>query len=417
MKMNEPYSLIGTKVSVLSGVREIMRDIELSLAESGKSAYNLSAGNPLVVPELAEMWRDCARSVLAAPEFDVIVGRYGSSRGLESFMDAIADDFGVRFGWKLSRKNILVTCGSQSACFFAINSFSGSFAGGKSKKVLLPVSPDYTGYGGASLTPGAITAPTPAIEILGEHTFRYRPAFDQLNVDKSIGIVAFSRPTNPTGNVLTDEDTHRIVNMAARRDTPVLIDSAYAPPYPSLSYVEMTPVMNDNVIHTISLSKAGLPGERIGVVIANEDYIDQLNCFQANSSIHSSRLGQAIATEAIRSGRLAHLSETVLKPFYRNKFAILKEEMAEQMGSNLNWYLHQTEGGLFGWLWLPELQDSDLDLYKRLKANNVFVVPGSMFFLGIDESWPHRNQCIRISLTASDEDIRHAVRVLKKILK
>jgi alanine-alpha-ketoisovalerate/valine-pyruvate aminotransferase len=63
------------------------------------------------------------------------------------------------------------------------------------------------------------------------HRFKYRPDFSQLSITEDTGCVIFSRPCNPTGNVLTDEEVKKIAALAAPLNVPVLIDSAYAPPF------------------------------------------------------------------------------------------------------------------------------------------------------------------------------------------
>jgi valine--pyruvate aminotransferase len=75
--------------------------------------------------------------------------------------------------------------------------------------------------------------------------------------------VCFSRPTNPSGNVFTDSEVQKVVDMAKKHNAVVLIDSAYSAPFPNLSFVEMTPFFGDNVLHIMSFSKAGIPGERV----------------------------------------------------------------------------------------------------------------------------------------------------------
>ena len=133
---------------------------------------------------------------------------------------------------------------------------------------------------------------------IAAHRFKYRPDFSQLTIShEQTGFVLFSRPCNPTGNVLTDDEVNRIIQLAAA--VPVFIDSAYAPPFPALNFTEMTPVLAPNVVHCISLSKAGLPGERVGIAIGDAATIRVLEAFQTNLCIHSSRYGQAIAARAI----------------------------------------------------------------------------------------------------------------------
>ncbi len=225
----------------------------------------------------------------------------------------------------------------------------------------------------------------------------------------------FSRPCNPTGNVLTNEEVEKIAALATPHDVPVLIDSAYAPPFPALNFTEMKPVFGENIIHCISLSKAGLPGERIGVAIGEEKLLQVLECFQTNAGIHSSRYGQAIATRAIESGALANIAETVIRPFYQHKFDVLESTLDAVMPKDLPWFLHRGEGAIFAWLWLRELPVSDWEFYQQLKKVGVIVVPGSSFFPGLEENWEHKHQCLRISLTGTDEEISIGMQRLAKI--
>jgi valine--pyruvate aminotransferase len=137
--------------------------------------------------------------------------------------------------------------------------------------------------------------------------------------------------------------------------------------------------------------------------------IHVLECFLTNLCIHSSRYGQAIAARAIASGALAHVSETVIRPHYQDKFQVLEESLAQAMPDDVPWYLHRGEGAIFAWLWFDQLPITDWELYQQLKQLGVIVVPGNPFFPGIREDWPHTQQCLRISLTASHEEIAQAM--------
>ena len=79
------------------------------------------------------------------------------------------------------------------------------------------------------------------------------------------------------------------------------------------------------------------------------------------------------------------------------------------MPDDAPWYLHRGEGAIFAWIWFKDLPVSDWEFYQRLKHFGVIVVPGSPFFPGLQEDWAHKQQCIRISLTASDAEIVTAV--------
>ncbi|AOW99872.1 valine--pyruvate transaminase [Moorena producens PAL-8-15-08-1] len=417
--MDPTLTQIGTQMSKLTGVRAIMKDIiETLRAGQGKDWINLSAGNPVILPEVEQLWRDCTAQLLASSEYGEVICRYGSSQGYQPLIDAIAKDFNQRYGLSLSDRHILITPGSQSIYFFAANAFGGYTSNGHLKQVVLPLSPEYTGYGGVSLTPEAVYAYKPTLDInQQQHRFKYRPDFSQLTISQETGCVIVSRPCNPTGNVLTDEEVIKIAEMAAPFNVPVLIDAAYAPPFPALNFTEMTPVFRDNIIHCLSLSKAGLPGERVGVAIGNPELISILESFQTNLCIHSARYGQAIAAKAIASGALPEIATNVIRPHYQQKFVTLELTLDKFMPKDLPWFLHRGEGAIFAWLWLQDLPITDWELYQQLKQVGVIVVPGSTFFPGLREDWSHQQQCIRISLTASEQEIEIAMQRLATLVE
>jgi valine--pyruvate aminotransferase len=409
--MNPLLSQIGAQMSSLTGVRAIMKDvIETLRAGAGQDFINLSAGNPLILPEVEQLWRDCTAELLESAEYGEVVCRYGSSQGYAPLITAIVNDFNQRYGLSLTERNVLITPGSQSLYFYAANAFGGYTDSGELRQIVLPLSPDYTGYGGVTLVPEALIAYKPTLDIdASNHRFKYRPDFSQLSISENTGCVIFSRPCNPTGNVLSDDEVRKITDMAGVYNVPVLIDSAYACPFPALNFTEMTPMFGKNIVHCMSLSKAGLPGERIGIAIGDEKIIQVLESFQTNACIHASRYGQAITARAISSGALVDISEQVIRPFYQSKFTVLESALDDFMPKDLPWFLHRGEGAIFAWLWLKDLPMNDWEFYQQLKQVGVIVVPGSTFFPGLRDNWEHKTQCLRISLTGSDEEIVKAM--------
>lgn len=406
-------------MSSLTGVRAIMKDIiETLRAGNGQEFINLSAGNPLILPEVEQLWRDCTSDLLASSEYGEVVCRYGASQGYQPLIEAVVKDFNQRYNLTLTERNVLITPGSQSLYFYAANAFGGYTESGILKKIVLPLSPDYTGYGGVTLTPDALVAYKPTLEVdQSAHRFKYRPDFSRLNINDQTGCVIFSRPCNPSGNVLSNEEVQKIADMAAIDNVPVLIDSAYAPPFPALNFTELSPQFGNNILHCMSLSKAGLPGERIGIAVGNESLVQVLESFQTNLCIHSPRYGQAIAARAIASGALANLSTQVIRPFYQRKVQIVEAALDKAMPKDVPWYLHRGEGAIFCWLWLNELPMTDWDLYQKLKQVGVIVVPGSTFFPGLNEDWSHKHQCLRISLTGTDQELEIGMQRLAEMVQ
>jgi valine--pyruvate aminotransferase len=415
--MTTELSIHGMRMSRLTGVRAIMEDIRQTLAASPSEPWiNLSPGNPVVLPEVEAMWRAHARTVADSNEFGEVVCRYGESQGYSPLVDAVVDLFNSKYDWGITRANVLITPGSQSLLFAAANCFCGYDAAGRLRKLLLPLSPDYTGYDGICLSEEALVSVPPDIEIIDAHTFKYGVDFDRLRIEDDIGAVMFSRPCNPSGNVIRTDEVERIVALARARDVPVIIDAAYGPPFPHLAFAQIEPFRGDNVVYSMSMSKTGLPGERIGIAIGPSRYLDVMRAFLTNAVLHSSRFGQAIAARAIASGELVRVSQAVIGPYYRKKFELMHRLMTESM-PHIDWYLHKFEGALFAWLWLKDLPISDLELYEEIKRERVFVVPGSFFFPGTDGTWKHRAECLRISLTATDEELTQGVAAIARVAR
>ena len=82
--------------------------------------------------------------------------------------------------------------------------------------------------------------------MLDNRMFKYHVDFEQLKVDESIAAICASRPTNPTGNVLTDEEVRKLDKLARDNNIPLIIDNAYGTPFPNIIFEDVTPFWNDN---------------------------------------------------------------------------------------------------------------------------------------------------------------------------
>ena len=78
---------------------------------------------------------------------------------------------------------------------------------------------------------------------------------------------------------------------------------------------------------------------------------------------------------------------------------------------------HKPEGAFFLWLWLPDLPISSQELYQRLKAHGVLVVPGHHCFFGLNEDWPHRHECIRISYVQEEQAVQTGMKKIAEVIR
>ena len=132
-----------------------------------------------------------------------------------------------------------------------------------------------------------------------------------------IGAICCSRPTNPTGNVLTDGEMARLDALAQEHGIPLIIDNAYGIPFSNIIYSDVTLNWHENIILCFSLSKVGLPGVRTGIIVAAPEVVKAVSSLNAIVNLSPTRFGAAIATPLLQDGRLKQLSDNIIRPFYR----------------------------------------------------------------------------------------------------
>jgi valine--pyruvate aminotransferase len=407
----------GQKITKLTGVRAIMRDIAEGYRASPGQLINLSAGNPLVIPEVANLWNEgFARTFEKRERFNEVVGRYGETQGYKPLIDRIVQTFRTVFDWPIGPRNVLIAPGTQALYFFAASLYCERRAE-SSRSLVLPINPDYTGYQGVCLDQVEVVSSEIGTQQTSPHTFRYSYDFAPIRAYQGqVGILMFSRPTNPTGFLLPDKSFQELIQIAEQRSVPLLVDCAYGLPFPAVQYGPSAFPWHHNVVYCFSLSKAGLPGERIGIAIGNEDVIRDMESYQSNANIHASRLGQAVLEDRLADGGLLNIGKEVIAPYYVRKRAVLMAAMEREL-EGLDWRLHDHQGSLFSWLWLPWLGVDDVSLYSRLKKERLILVPGSAFFHNCDQLPTSLTRCFRISLTATDEHIEEGIRILARVLR
>jgi valine--pyruvate aminotransferase len=412
--MSYEFSQFGQHLGCGSGIEELMDDLGHALAGGGPDLKMLGGGQPAQIPEINAVWRRRLEELMEEPGgLDRALTSYDPPRGNPHFLQAIAHLFRDSFGWNIGPENIAVTSGGQTAFYFLFNLLAGQMPDGSRRKILLPLVPEYIGYANQGVSGDLFRAVTPLIEKTAAHEFKYRVDFDQLEVTPDIAAICASRPTNPTGNVLTDDEIARLSAIAKQHNIPLIIDNAYGAPFPGIIFAEATPFWENHVVLTFSLSKIGLPGTRTGIVIGPPEIIRALGSMSAIAGLSNPNIGQQITLPLIQSGEILRLSSEVVRPFYEEKCRLAREAATEAFGDDLEWFMHRSEGALFLWFWFPGLPISSQELYQRLKAREVLVIPGHHFFFGHDDAdWPHRHECIRVSYAMDEAVVRDGLRII-----
>ncbi|WP_281188614.1 valine--pyruvate transaminase [Vibrio harveyi] len=403
------FSKFGEKFNQYSGITQLMDDLNDGLHTPG--AIMLGGGNPAAIPAMLDYFRQASEEMLASGELVAALANYDGPQGKDAFVKALAQLFRETYGWDISEKNISLTNGSQSGFFYLFNLLAGKQPDGSHKKVLLPIAPEYIGYGDAGIDEDIFVSYHPEIELLDNGLFKYHVDFEQLTVDDSVAAICASRPTNPTGNVLTDEEVRKLDKLARENNIPLIIDNAYGLPFPNIIFEDVEPFWNENTILCMSLSKLGLPGVRCGIVIASEEITQALTNMNGIISLAPGSVGPALANHIIGKGDLLKLSSEVIKPFYKQKSQRAVELLQEAI-TDERFRIHKPEGAIFLWLWFDELPITTMELYQRLKARGVLIVPGEYFFIGQKDEWDHAHQCLRMNYVQDDEMMQKGIAII-----
>jgi valine--pyruvate aminotransferase len=296
------------------------------------------------------------------------------------------------------------------------NLFAGVLPDGREKKICLPMAPEYIGYADLGLTDGLFVSTRPRIELLQNRYFKYHIDFENLKIDDGIGALCISRPTNPTGNVVTDEELAKLAELAVLHNIPLIVDSAYGLPFPGMIFTEAKPIWNENLVVCLSLSKLGLPAVRTGIVVAKKEIIRALTSMNAIMSLSPNNFGAVLARSLVTSGEITAISKELMQPFYRKKMekavAVVQEKFAD-----IPCRIHLPEGAMFLWMWFEGLPITSLELYQRLKDNGVLVVSGHYFFPGLNENWQHKDECLRVTYSQNDDDVRRGLEIIAEVVK
>lgn len=411
------FTRFGQKMTCNAGILSLMDDLGKASVRSDRPMIMMGGGNPGQVPEFQEIMRRQLLAICEDPQvFHQLIGGYAPPQGEKTFVEGLAALLQKEQGWDVGPENICLTNGSQTAFFMLFNLFAGILPDGREKKICLPMAPEYIGYADLGLTDGLFVTTRPDIELLDGGFFKYHIDFEKLEVGDDIGAICISRPTNPTGNVVTDAELARLIELAAGRQIPLIIDSAYGLPFPGMIYCEAKPVWNDNLIVCLSLSKLGLPAVRTGIVVARKEVVQAITGMNAIMSLTPNSFGAMLARHLVVNEEIIGLSRDLIQPFYQKKMekavAVVREQFA-----GIPCRIHKPEGAMFLWLWFEGLPITSLELYRLLKESGVLVVSGHYFFPGLDGDWKHKDECIRVTYSQGDEDVRRGLEIIAGVVR
>jgi len=409
-------SSFGDKFSGPSGIVTLMEDLGSALLQN-PDMIMMGGGTPArIEPVLALFQHHLQIMAQDNDSLFQLLGRYQGPMGDIPVRTLLADALRTEYGWAVTAEHIAITNGGQSAFGILANMLTGENRHGHVQRLLFPLAPEYLGYADEALHKDAFTAVRPLIDLLPEHQFKYQVNFADLHLSDDIAALCVSRPTNPSGNIISNADMQKLDALALDRGIPFIVDAAYGAPFPGIIFDDSEAYWSENVILMQSLSKVGLPGTRCGFLIASPERVLAFSRANTIFNLASGNLGPALAESLLKAGDLMPLCREVILPWYRQRMQFALQCITAEFGA-LNYRIHRPEGAFFLWLWLPDLPVATAVLYEKLKLAGVLIIPGEAAFFGLEEPWEHSQQCLRISIAIPEVQLAQGIALIARTLR
>jgi len=264
--------------------------------------------------------------------------------------------------------NVLVTVGCIEANFITLQTL---VAPGEEIVVMLP---NYMQIWGAAQNLGIRVKTFHLREELG-----WAPDLDELNnvVSQKTKLIAVCNPNNPTGHILTEAEMGAIAATAENVGAWLLADEVYSGAERLTD--TQTPSfwgLYDKVLAMNSLSKAyGLPGLRIGWVVAPTDIVDEIWARHEYVNISAPMLSNQLAAIALSPRVRPRLLQRT-REYLRRGYPILDAWLESHEGT---FSLVPPEAAAIAYV-RYDLDVNSTELVERLlREKSVFIVPGDHF--------------------------------------
>lgn len=268
------------------------------------------------------------------------------------------------------------------------------------EKVLVP-NPGYPTYTALSQLLGCEVV---YYDLLPENN--WQPDFEAIEATdlSKVKIMWVNYPHMPTGAVALQETYERLVAFGRRHNILIVNDNPYSTilnrnPQSLLQ----VPGAMDCCIEFNSMSKShNMPGWRVGMVAAKEEYIKYILRVKSNIDSGTFRAMQLAAVVAYDNDDAWHEEHNY--NVYKSR-----RRAAEQIMDALHCKYDPNQVGMFLWGRIPDHYDTVETLTERLLHEaKVFIAPGFIF-------GSNGNRYIRISLCATEEKIQEALHRIRAL--
>ena len=265
-------------------------------------------------------------------------------------------------------ENTLVTVGGAGANFAMLTSLlqPGDEA--------VFMAPNYLQLWGIARNLGAETR---TFSLLDEDRWRLDTAGLRRAITPNTRVVCVCNPNNPTGRVLNESEMEAIVEATAEVGAWLLADEVYrGAERESKSITPSFWGRYERVIACGSLSKAyGLPGLRLGWVLAPPDIVEDCAARQDYTTITASMLANHLAEYALAPENLSRIRQRTRR-LLREGYAALEEWGVEQ-DACFTWLPPQA-GAIVFLRYKPTVRSEEF-VRRLAETESTYAAPGAHF--------------------------------------
>ncbi|MGI0092894.1 MAG: aminotransferase class I/II-fold pyridoxal phosphate-dependent enzyme [Nitrosotalea sp.] len=255
------------------------------LEKEGKKIIHMEVGEPDFFPP------EIVRSALSEV-YSKGYTKYGDSKGMSDFREALSKYITEKFGTETSAQNIMVSPGARFSVFLAISSLLNP------GNEIIVIEPAWPAYRDNALNSG--------VKVRTIHTTlenKWEPKIEDIKstINENTRMLVLNYPNNPTGKILPVELQDQIIELAMKNNLYVLSDEIYSA-YANKPWKSIITYRYNKSIVTQSFSKShAMTGFRIGYTISSPEIIEKMSKLQALALTNVSEPIQYVAMKALEA--------------------------------------------------------------------------------------------------------------------
>ena len=353
-----------------------------TLEEQGKKIIHMEIGEPDFLPP------DIVKNALNEV-FDKGFLKYGQSKGMPVFREAIAKYVSEKFNTNVTQDNIIVSPGARFSIFTAITTLLNP---GDEMIVIEPAWPAYKDC--------ALNAGIKVRTIKTTLEQKWEPSIEQIKntINTNTKMIVLNYPNNPTGKILPEKLQDEIIKIAKENQLYVLSDEIYSQ-YAKSNWKSVLSYNYEKSIITQSFSKShAMTGFRIGYGIADTKIIEKMAKLEALCLTNVSEPIQYVAMKALEADTSKN-TNTI-----RRRLEMLSQK-SNEMG--LNFVI--PDGAMYIFAQLDKEGFDGVKFANTMLEKGLAVTPG--------EGFGDYKNFIRISACQNEETLLKGMNILKENIK